>query len=922
MRGPDGTPRALALGRALVWAVLAPLTGVAVAGIGLVSGAPAFVAPRHVPLLAGLVALAAGMSWRAAGSRGRERLAFAAAALVAPLGAVVTLSGNHGTEGVALAARAGVGAVLLLAVVLSPGVRRSVDRALMLVLEGWVISVAPLLAVLLLIAASRPGDRLEPVPQPVVGLWVVVDVVVLSLLVGLLRRQPPGERSAVAPLVASIAAATAADTVTWRFGSGGPADVWADALWTTAVVAAAGAALGRGPLFWHPGPLRRRASDVQPSEEPPLARHEARTWLPVVVTGSVVCVVGTRAVTGPPTEPAVIGFTASLIAAVLIQTALLLREQSRLARRLHETSVRFRTIVDGSSDVVAVCDARGVVVFSSPAARAVLALEPGELEGRELTGLVHPAERHDLTEALSLGRQESVVVDRVRLTRAGGGWRHVEVRVHPHDTPAVPGGLTVVMRDVSERVRLQRELERRARYDALTGLPNRWWFGRALAHRVAEGLPTSVVFIDLDEFKAVNDTEGHAVGDRLLVAAARRLRFAVAEDDVVGRLSGDEFAVMVCDDDVERVRAVAEKVLEEMVTPYAVGTRRLRVTASLGLAVANGAAGADEVLRDADLAMYEAKRDGGRKVVVSHPRMLASAVERSELERRVREAAEGQDFELLHQPVVDLVDGRVVGTEALLRWPGSGVGPAVFVPSLERSGLIVEVGAHALDLALRQAARWAAAGRRLTVAVNLSPLQLADPLLTDRVRGALAAHGVPPDRLTLEVTETTLLRDLDAAAEVLEALRATGVRVALDDFGTGYSSLAHLHRLPLDVLKVDRAFVRAAAVSDRDQAVLRSIVQLGQELGLTVVAEGVQDVEQVHLLRALRCPLGQGFLLAQPTRPEDVPERVVVPPREPEREQAHRARLADDDGSAGPARLRPADIRDAVPHPETQGVGT
>jgi hypothetical protein len=268
VRRPDGTPRALALLRALVWLLCAPAAGVGVVLAGQEAGAT-----RHVVLLTGLGLLAAGLTWRALAADRRERLAWGAAAAVAPLGAVVTLSGNHGTEGVAVAARAGVAAVLLLAVLLSPGVRRSVDRALMLVLEGWSLSAAPLLALLLLLSAASPGGRLPVSPEPLVGLWVLVDLVVLSLLVGLLRRQRLGDRAPVAPLVASMSASMASDTVTWRFGHGGGADLWSDALWTVAVVAAVAAALGRGPLFLHPEPLRRRASDVEADQEPPLAQH-------------------------------------------------------------------------------------------------------------------------------------------------------------------------------------------------------------------------------------------------------------------------------------------------------------------------------------------------------------------------------------------------------------------------------------------------------------------------------------------------------------------------------------------------------------------------------------------------------------------------------------------------------------------------
>jgi EAL domain-containing protein (putative c-di-GMP-specific phosphodiesterase class I) len=355
------------------------------------------------------------------------------------------------------------------------------------------------------------------------------------------------------------------------------------------------------------------------------------------------------------------------------------------------------------------------------------------------------------------------------------------------------------------------------------------------------------------------------------------------------------------------VQRVADRVLEEVAAPYAVGTRRVRIAASIGLAVAGPEADADTVLRDADLAMYEAKRAGGQRVVVSHPQMLQAVVDRTELDRRLRAAAGADDFELVYQPLVDMTDGSVVAAEALLRWPGSGVSPVEFVPRLEQTGLIVEVGATTLRRAVEQAAVWWREGRTTGISVNLSPLQLGDDQLVDRVRSALADTGLPADRLTLEVTESLLLRDLDAAVGLLDSLRDTGVHVALDDFGTGYSSLAYLHRLPIDVLKVDRSFIRAAAVSDRDLVVLRSIVAMGRDLGLSVVAEGVQEVEQVGLLLSLGCTVAQGFLLAGPTRPEDVPERVGMP-----------SLLGDGSGREDGALAGMVGMRDGVSHDETE----
>jgi diguanylate cyclase (GGDEF)-like protein/PAS domain S-box-containing protein len=913
--------RATAVLRAVVLAVVAPVVGLGLVVLGQGDDAAAGDAVRHLVLAAALVVYSALLLLRAARAEPAERPAWLVATAVAPVSSVVVVTGEHGAEGWGAAARGAVCLLLLAALALVPGVRRRADQALVLVLEGWALTAGAFALILLLAArtgALPRGDGGLGAQAPLVAVWLLLDLVVLALLVGLMRRS--GRVLPLLPFAVSMAAMTAADTLTWRGGLTGWAAVGSDACWVVAVLSASAGAIGTGPILRPAAAeqaargtsgraVRSRASDTGV----PVLQEESGTWVPAVATGVVVGVTALDATVSGRAEPELVVLVLTLVAAVIAQVALLLRDQAGLARRLHDTSTRYRTIVEGSTDVVFVCDADGVARFVSPASRTVLGLPPRELEGRELVGLAHEADRADLAGVLHRARSFAgpvvEIVDQVRVARSGGGWRHVELRVQPHDTAAVPGGLTLVMRDVSERVRMQRELERRARLDALTGLPNRWWFTRTLADRLAAGKPTSVVFVDLDEFKAVNDTEGHAVGDRLLVAAARRLRFAVGEDDTVGRLSGDEFAVVVCDDRVERVRVLAEAVLEEIAAPFAVGSRRVRIAASVGIAVAGAGQDADTVLRDADLAMYAAKRSGGHRVVLSHPDQLQAVVDRTAMDRRVRAAAEDDDFELVYQPIVDMRDGRVVAVEALLRWPGSGVSPTDFVPRLEESGLIVEVGGQVLARAVDQAARWWREGRPAGISVNLSSLQVSDPDLVCRVREVLAESGLPPERLTLEVTEGLLLRDLDAAVTLLGQLREAGVRVALDDFGTGYSSLAYLHRLPIDVLKVDRSFVRAAVASERDQVVLRAIVALGRELGLTVVAEGVQETAQVQLLLSLGCTVAQGFLLAAPSRPEDVPEVVELP-----------VQLRPQPRPAGdpPSRVRKlVGMRDDVPHVET-----
>lgn len=421
---------------------------------------------RHLLLVGMLLVYAVALGVRAARSQGAERRAWLLAVSLAPAGGVVIVTGDHGAHAWGAVARAVVYLVLLGALALSPGVRRSADRAAMLVLDGWALTVGPFVLLLAVAgAAPRPGGAgLLGTVEPLVGVWVLLDLIALALFVGLLRRSGPGSRSALLPLVLSMVAATLADTITWRRGVTGAPDIASDAAWAAAIVLAAAAAIGDRPLFTSTGdglavPRRARAADQTPGED-------SHTWLPSLVAAAVILVLAIRWSTGYWAEAGaqseVVLLALSLVAAVVVQTGLLLRSQSRLAQRLHETSTRFRTIVDGSSDVVLVCSADGVVRFVSPASRAVLGIGPAELDGRLLADLAHAADRAALTAALARGFAGSAeLLDRVRLSRSGGGWRHVEIRVQPHDTPAMPGGLTLVLRDVSERVRMQRELERR-----------------------------------------------------------------------------------------------------------------------------------------------------------------------------------------------------------------------------------------------------------------------------------------------------------------------------------------------------------------------------------------------------------------------------------------------------------------------------
>ncbi|MGY1780869.1 putative bifunctional diguanylate cyclase/phosphodiesterase [Geodermatophilus sp. SYSU D01036] len=435
--------------------------------------------------------------------------------------------------------------------------------------------------------------------------------------------------------------------------------------------------------------------------------------------------------------------------------------------------------------------------------------------------------------------------------------------------------------------------ERQGLHDPLTGLANRTRLLQTTAALLARRTgPVSVLFLDLDDFKDVNDTRGHAAGDVLLTTVSDRLRACVREGDEVGRLGGDEFAVVV-DGGADEAAAVGERVLAALAEPVDVGGRPLAVHVSIG--VADTATAGDRrpgtLLRNADLAMYRAKALGKNRLVRYVPGMAEAAEDEVTLLQDLAAAVRADQLEVHYQPTVDLADGRTTGYEALLRWhhPERGlVPPAEFVPLAEASGAIVEIGRWVLERAVGQAAAWTAeAGRPIGIAVNLSPRQLADDDVVALVSAVLAASGLPAAQLTLEVTEGVLLRDVDRVAGQLCALRELGVRIAIDDFGTGYASLSYLRRLPADVLKIDRSFVQDLGGDVRATALVASMIELAHNLRLEVVAEGVETSEQHAVLGGLACSHAQGFLFGRPLPapahdPAQPAAAAVVPaPREP-----------------------------------------
>jgi diguanylate cyclase (GGDEF)-like protein len=425
----------------------------------------------------------------------------------------------------------------------------------------------------------------------------------------------------------------------------------------------------------------------------------------------------------------------------------------------------------------------------------------------------------------------------------------------------------------AERQRSDDELTFLATHDVLTGLPNRklildrteQLLARSRRHRT---LPAAV-FIDLDNFKLINDTLGHGAGDELLRAVTARLQSAVREPDTLGRLGGDEFVVIAEDISLEAgPELIAERLLEAMSEPFTLtdAAARLKVTASIGVA-AGPRASADELLRDADIAMYRAKCNGKNRYVAFESEMQGAIRSRLELEMDLREGLQNDEFFLVYQPIFNLNDMSPSAVEALIRWehPTRGVvQPEEFIPLLEETGLITEIGGWVLREACTQGARWRKAGCAIEMAVNVSARQLDSDEFVTEVRAALQQTGLDPHALTIEITETTLMRDAEQTIRRLSAIKALGVRIAIDDFGTGYSSLTHVQKFPVDSLKIDRSFIAGLKDNKEGEALIHTLVQLGKALSIETVAEGIEMPQELALLQGERCDSGQGFLFAKP----------------------------------------------------------
>jgi len=564
---------------------------------------------------------------------------------------------------------------------------------------------------------------------------------------------------------------------------------------------------------------------------------------------------------------------------VVLRTVRLLRCQE-LANR------RFESLVHNASDLVTLIDAETKIVFISPSAERILGFAPDALEGTSFVELIHPDHAARAVEFI-LGEKGDDSPIEIGLRRADGGWLDTEtLRTNLLHDESVQG-IVLNTRDITERKAFLNQLEHHAFYDSLTGLANRALFRDRVKHALSQARRSSnavaALFLDVDDFKVVNDTYGHALGDALLTAIGGRLKSCLRGGDTVSRFGGDEFAILLEEStDIAPVE-VADRIMRALEAPFRIDGHELHVRASIGVAYANGQEGdaaTDELLRNADVAMYVAKNQGKGRCEVYQPTTHKTLMSQVQLRTDLQRALENGEFVLHYQPLVTLETRRVFGLEALVRWahPERGLIPPLdFIPLAEESGLIIPIGRWVLRTACTEARRLQNLYPKdppLSMSVNLSARQLQSPAIVADVRDAIEESGIEPSSLTLEVTESAMMKNIDLSVLRLRELRDLRVRIAIDDFGAGYSSLGYIRQFPVDILKVDKSFIDRIDEGEDELALAAAIIDMAKVLNLRPVAEGVERVEQLERLLELGCDSGQGYYFARPGSQADVESHI------------------------------------------------
>ncbi|WP_256070046.1 MULTISPECIES: putative bifunctional diguanylate cyclase/phosphodiesterase [unclassified Streptomyces] len=761
--------------------------------------------------------------------------------------------------------------------------KRPVTRAgwVCLALDTWLIGGSLLtLSWILALAHAARWDGPSTARTALSLAYPLLDIVLVSMVLALHFRRSAVNRAAVNTALAALALT-----------------VLCDALFTSPLLRAhyrSGQILDAG---WFAGAMLMAhapwvGARTQPQRKPGAATRTSAGSLTALTPylAAAICTLGIlyNVITGQKCDRVVLFTGATVVLALVIRQGIMLLDNISLTQELAQKENHFRSLVQGSSDVIMIAAPTGVLRYVSPAAQGVYGRDPEELVGTELAAHIHPDDLgrvlHEVRRFLAAPASEEPATRiecRIRSGRGRGprdrrdgrdgrdDWLHVESSVNRYQ-----GGLIFNSRDVTERVRLQAQLQHNASHDPLTDLPNRALFtervGRALAgRRAGDGRP-AVLYVDLDGFKAVNDTAGHQAGDDLLIQAARRLQDALRVGDSAARLGGDEFAALITGPDgadpgvrERQIREIADRLRTVLSAPYRLDGGEVRVGASIGIAFAEAGATPTEVMRNADLAMYRAKQAGKGQVELYAPQMQSDVLRRTELAGHLHRALHEGEFTVLHQPVVELSGGRISGVEAQARWrsaQGILFTPAEFLRAAEDPDRSLDVGRWLLEQAVEQAALRYGAGHRVPVTVRLPARRLPD----SKVEHLLDRHQLPPGGLILELTGG----DPQVAPEELErrlsALRRLGVRIALGGFGNGFGTLVALRTLPVDVVKLDRVFTDGLVESGRLHKITGGLLRIAADLGIRTVAEGVDRPEQVQTLREMGCLQGLGMAFSGP----------------------------------------------------------
>jgi len=715
--------------------------------------------------------------------------------------------------------------------------------------------------------------------------YPVGDVVIATMIVILASRAPRATRLPLFLLVGGLLANLLADsgfaylTTTNQYSAGSIVDIgWAAGYLLMAIAA-----------------LRAASTPALPSAATvPVAPGQWGLILPYAPVIAAALVAAIEEAQPGELDSVIFWSLLTVIALVVIRQFLTLSDNLSLNRQLESQATalakgreHFRSLVQNSSDVITLIGRDGTIQYQSASVERILGYREARLVGTFFGDLVHADERthvlRKIDEAINIPGPPIAI--ECRLRREDDSYCPSEVTItNLLELPSVQG-LVLNTRDISERKALEEKLIHQAFHDSLTNLPNRAAFRVNLEHalQLDSEQHIAVLFLDLDDFKSVNDTLGHEVGDQLLVAVGARVSSTLRPGDTVARLGGDEFAVLLRNLEDEKTAArVAERITRQLAPPFSISGREIAVRASIGIAgIVSGQEAADDLIRNADVAMYIAKSKGKARFVEYEASLAFAALQRMELEHDLEQALAEKQFVVHFQPVILLETGAVHSLEALVRWnhPSRGLlYPGDFISIAEDSGHIVELGRWVLQQATREARRWQVrypSTPMMQISVNISGRQLQRAELVNEVMEAVDAAGLDPQSLILELTESVLLGDTQPIAATLQELRSRGVRMALDDFGTGYSSLGHLRDFPVDIIKMDRSFVAGIGTGVADGAILRTIIGLAGSLGLMTIGEGIEHAEQLAALNAMGCQAGQGFYISKPLDHDGIEELLA-----------------------------------------------